>query len=158
LNLREQDAERLVWKLLDDAERFGGVLTINWHDRSIAPERLWDDFYVQFLCELKSRGAWLTTAAQTVAWFRKRRSAVVQSMRVGASAIRIRGRMERADTLPGLTMRINKPRGGSVAEFTTSRAADFVDMPFDATTEQDVLISMPAEPDWRIPCVSPGHV
>jgi hypothetical protein len=31
--------------------------------RSINPEKLWDDFYLEFLDELKSRGAWLPTAA-----------------------------------------------------------------------------------------------
>jgi len=155
LNLREEDAERLVRKLLDDAERFGGVLTINWHDRSIAPERLWDGFYLQLLCELKRRGAWLPTAAQAVAWFRKRRAATVESRQVGASVIRIRGRMETADTLPGLTMRINQPRGGSVLEFTASRAADFVDMPFDSTTERDIVIR--TEPDWRSSALITGN-
>jgi len=34
-------------------ERQGGVLTVNWHDRSIAPERLWDDFYLDLLDDLK---------------------------------------------------------------------------------------------------------
>ena len=33
------------------------------HDRSITPEKLWDDFYLEFPDELKSRGAWLPTAA-----------------------------------------------------------------------------------------------
>ncbi len=91
LNLKEQDAGRVVRNLIDDVERLGGALTINWHDRSIAPERLWDDFYLELLDELKRRGAWLPTASQAVAWFRKRRTATVESMRVGESAIRIRG-------------------------------------------------------------------
>ena len=73
----------MVWRLIDGAAEFGGVLTINWHDRSIAPERLWDGFYLKLLRELKSRGAWFATAAQTVSWFRKRRSAVVEASACG---------------------------------------------------------------------------
>src|SRR5258708_1669127 len=141
LNLKEQDAGRGVRNLIDDVERLGGALTINWHDRSIAPERLWDDFYLELLDELKRRGAWLPTASQAVAWFRKRRTATVESMRVGESAIRIRGRIETTDKLPGLTIRINKPRGRTDAAPTaTSSAAEFVNMPFHGTTELDVVI------------------
>jgi len=50
-----------VWRLVDDAERYGGALIINWHDRSLAPERLWGQFYVQLIDELKHRGAWFPT-------------------------------------------------------------------------------------------------
>ena len=134
LNLSEPEAERLVWKLLDDAERFGGAITINWHDRSIAPERLWGDFYLKLLSELKCRGAWLPTAGQAVAWFRKRRSAMLEPARVESGAVRVRGRMNTADstTLPGLTIRVHKPRGESLAEATAARKpAEFVDVRFD---------------------------
>ena len=79
LNLGEEEAERVVSRLMDDAERFGGALTINWHDRSIAPERLWDDFYLKLLRELKSRGAWLPTAGSG--------RCVVQKATVGDSGV-----------------------------------------------------------------------
>jgi peptidoglycan/xylan/chitin deacetylase (PgdA/CDA1 family) len=71
---REQAIERIE-KLYENVERFGGVLTVNWHDRSVLPERLWNDVYSGMLADLKSKGAWFATAGQTVAWFRKRRSA-----------------------------------------------------------------------------------
>jgi hypothetical protein len=141
LNLREEDAERLVRKLIDAAERFGGVLTINWHDRSIAPERLWDDFYLQLVRELRSRGAWLPTAAQAVAWFRKRRSAAVEYARVREDVIRLRARLETADTLPGLRIRITKPGLPSDAEpMAAGMPAEFVDVPFNSTKEVDIDI------------------
>ena len=44
--------------MLDNAVRFGGTLTINWHDRSLAPERLWGEFYSDLIQDLKNRGAW----------------------------------------------------------------------------------------------------
>jgi hypothetical protein len=141
LNLTEKEAERLVWELLDDAERIGGALTFNWHDRSIAPERLWDDFYRKLLRELKDRGAWSPTAAQAVAWFRKRRSAAVDYRQVESGVIRVRGRLETADTLPGLKIRIHKPRARSLTEPTTARKApEFVDASFHNTTEFNIAI------------------
>ena len=76
LNLSPAEASRRVSGIIDNAVRFGGVVTVNWHDRSISPERCWDDFYVELVRNLKSKGAWFATAGDVVSWFRKRRSAV----------------------------------------------------------------------------------
>ncbi len=141
LNLGEEEAERVVLRLMDNAERIGGALTINWHDRSIAPERLWDDFYLKLLRELKRRRAWMPTAAQAVAWFRKRRSATLESVRLDAGKIRVRGRLHSADTFPDLKIRIQKPRARSLAEPMAARtAAEFVDVRFDSATELNLAI------------------
>ena len=78
MDLSPAQARAEVSNLIKHAERFGGVLTINWHDRSIAPERLWDDFYIELVEELKRRGAWMPTASDAVAWFRARRAAQVE--------------------------------------------------------------------------------
>jgi hypothetical protein len=121
LDLSEKEAERLVRGLLNDAERIGGVLTINWHDRSIAPERLWDDFYLRLLRELKRRGAWLPNAALAVAWFRKRRSAALSWRWAGPGAITVRGQLDTTDTLPGLKIRVFKPRARSLSESISAR-------------------------------------
>jgi hypothetical protein len=74
LGLTTQEADQVLAMLVNDAVRFGGCLTINWHDRSLAPERLWTESYSNLLDELRARGAWFATARQVVAWFRQRRS------------------------------------------------------------------------------------
>ncbi|MBV8141713.1 MAG: hypothetical protein JOZ60_06670 [Verrucomicrobia bacterium] len=141
LRLREQEAEGLVWRLMDDAERSGGALTINWHDRSIAPDRLWEDFYLKMLRELRSRGAWLPTSSKAVAWFRSRRAAVIESARSPGGALRVQGRAKTSEEVPGLQIRIHKPRAQSLAEATASRKrAEFVDVPFAGTTELNLAI------------------
>jgi hypothetical protein len=141
LNLNEEEASRLVRNLINDAERLGGVLTINWHDRSIAPERLWGDFYLRLLGELKSRGAWLPNAGLAVAWFRKRRAATVEWSRLGTDAIRVRGRIDTAGTLPGLKVRVFKPRARSLSEpVSTRKAPEFLEKRFDRTTDFDFAI------------------
>jgi hypothetical protein len=58
---------------VNDMRQFGGVLMVNWHDRSIAPERLWDDCYAEWIEKFKSAGAWFCTAAEAAQWFRRRR-------------------------------------------------------------------------------------
>jgi hypothetical protein len=136
LNLSEVEAERRVRELLDDFGRVGGALTINWHDRSIAPERLWGDFYVRLLGELKSRGAWLPNAALAVAWFRKRRSAAIGWSWSGAGTIRVRGRLDTADALPGLKIRVFKPRARSLSEpVSRRRPPEFLEQRLDKTTD-----------------------
>jgi hypothetical protein len=84
MNLSAREAADRVQEMIAHAVEFGGVVTVNWHDRSIGPERCWDDFYVDLVHELKNRGAWFATAAQTVAWFRKRRAAVLEGGRLKA--------------------------------------------------------------------------
>jgi len=129
MNLSEKEAEQTVWNLIDGAAEFGGALTVNWHDRSIAPERLWDGFYLKLLRELKSRGAWFATSAQTVSWFRKRRAAVVEAGPVEDGTIRIKASGGLDDTLPGLRVRVHKPKMWNGAEATAAQSSPtFVDI------------------------------
>jgi hypothetical protein len=116
LNLSPKQAQAIISPLIENANHFGGVLTVNWHDRSIAPERLWDGFYVWLLAQLKAKGAWFATAAKTVSWFRKRRSATFEQTENGRIKIRGGGK----DDLPGLQVRIFKPG---------KNGATFVEMP-----------------------------
>src|SRR5713101_943251 len=74
MNLSDEQAGAAMLPLIENATRFGGVLTINWHDRRLGPERLWSHAYVTLLHDLRARTPWLATAAQTVSWFRKRRA------------------------------------------------------------------------------------
>ena len=141
LNLGEAEAERLVWRLIDDAERIGGVFTINWHDRSIAPERLWGDFYLKLLGELERREAWLPTASKAVAWFRKRRTATVDAVRAETGMIKVRGRVNGADRLPGLKIRVHKPRARSLSEpLATGRPVGFVDVSLNDAIESNIAL------------------
>ena len=102
-NFSPKRAKATVAELIEHAVKFGGVLTFNWHDRSIAPERLWDKTYVRLLEELRSRGAWVTNARQAVAWFRKRRCAEIDESGEG-----IKGSSLSSDGLPGLQLRIHQ--------------------------------------------------
>jgi hypothetical protein len=72
--LSNAEARHLCTKLVDAALQFGGVLTVNWHDRSLEPDRLWGDFYNWLLQEFRTHNAWVGSAYQVVEWFRCRRS------------------------------------------------------------------------------------
>ncbi len=60
--------------ILAEARRHGGVLVINWHDRSLAAERQWGQAYSDLLDKLERENVWFASAREAVEWFRWRRS------------------------------------------------------------------------------------
>jgi hypothetical protein len=101
MNLSQKEAWEVMIPLLEHAELRGGTLTVNWHDRSIAPERLWGDFYIELLDRLTTKRPWFSTATQAVSWFQKRRAAVFENAKVTSPE---------GDGLPNLRLRIHRPR------------------------------------------------
>jgi hypothetical protein len=99
--------------VLDHATRAGGTVVINWHCRSLAPERLWGTFYKELLLRLADRNrTWFATAGHAVDWFRWRRSIAFRETSVdGASQIQVTaGRPAPV----GGTIRVNVPIDGQV--------------------------------------------
>jgi hypothetical protein len=75
MGLSTREALRHCRQILSNAKQFGGALVVNWHDRSLAPERLWNRRYEQLLREIEAVGSvWFATADDAVQWFRQRRS------------------------------------------------------------------------------------
>ena len=106
-NLLASEARTVVEPIIDHALRYGGVVTVNWHDRSIAPERLWGSFYVTLIDELKNKGAWLANARQTVQWFRARRAIAFGTLDSHNALERLNARLDVGPGIPGLALRIH---------------------------------------------------
>jgi len=109
LELSEAEAERQCSAFIESAAKRGGVLTVLWHDRSHGPERFWGEFYVELLRMLKRRKVWFGTAAEVIAWFRKRREISFKVIR-GADDlhnVNLCGRRERVT--PPFRVRIHTP-------------------------------------------------
>ncbi len=141
LGLTPAAAHDMVFPLVDEAERHGGALTINWHDRSLAPERLWGRFYLELVDELKRRSAWFPTAARAVAWFRQRRAAVLTSLRGDGGALRIAASVAGAAEVPGLTVRVHTsaPLDGAPTPLPRRRTT-FTDLPLRDTLDVHVAV------------------
>ncbi len=138
MNLSDEQAGAAMLPLIENATRFGGVLTINWHDRSLGPERLWGDPYVTLLHDLRARTPWFATAAQSVSWFRKRRATSFARVTQDGS-IRVQLATERtAADLPPLTVRVYNGRA-SKDNLPHSRSAAFEDFTIDKSDQ--VLIA-----------------
>lgn len=114
-----------VQPLIAMTQRFGGVLTLNWHDRSIAPERLWGEVYAQILNELHQQNARFMTAGEVVGWFAKRRAIRFWPAADGLD-IRLSGQpLTAAD---GMTLRVYSPGppGPVVPEHVNAPYRDFL--------------------------------
>lgn len=136
-NVQAKDA---ISELLENVERFGGALTINWHDRSIAPERLWESFYLQLLAELKTRRAWFATASQAVSWFRKRRAVRLSVVREEDGTLNVTASVQLDTSLPGLIVRVHKPRA-RLETGSVSPLADYYDVGFNKTLKERLMVS-----------------
>jgi len=109
MNLSDKQARVAMRPLIGNATKFGGILTINWHDRSLGPERLWGEPYRQLLSDLKSSGGWFATASEAVSWFKKRRSAKIDNVVCDGSTVRARVSMGKLGRqLPGLRLRLHR--------------------------------------------------
>jgi len=113
LNLSAAEASRQVGAILNNAIKFGGVVTFNWHDRSLAPERLWGGFYTSLISKLKQKGAWCTSAGSAVSWFRNRRSVVFERNNQGLEVARPKTDLVIGKGVPGLRLRIYNSRRDS---------------------------------------------
>ena len=87
--LSESEALDACRELIHTMSLSGGALTVNWHTRSLSPERLWGDFYVGLLKEIQSYRVWFGTARQVVEWFRKRRALCFDSVEFEESGVRV---------------------------------------------------------------------
>jgi hypothetical protein len=139
LDLSPQQARILLGQMADNAVHFGGTLTINWHDRSLAPERLWGGCYRDLIQDLKSRGAWFSTAGQAISWFRKRRSAAFVTDPIEPGAVRVKVVVAQGNNLPGLRLRIHKV--GGLTRIGVGSSDDYVDV----AVNESVLVSIPSE-------------
>jgi hypothetical protein len=124
MGLSEAQALVLCDRLIALVARFGGVLTVNWHDRSLAPERNWNGLYAALLTRLRRTGACFSTAGRAVEWFRRRRAArFVSAVRTGRQ---VRLTIDNVTpALPALQIRLHQP-GGSVSTIPLDARGEYV--------------------------------
>jgi hypothetical protein len=140
LGLSAEGARALFDDMAENVVRFGGCLTINWHDRSVSPERLWSTSYLNFIQDLKARGAWFATACEAVSWFRKRRSVVFEEGPAYPSSMQARISSNCNGDLPGLRMRTYKEQ--KLGEIESCRSRAYVDIVFPKGTESQVSLNV----------------
>jgi hypothetical protein len=127
--LSEAAAFDRVNEICSHASENGGVLTINWHHRSVGPERFWDDLYINLLGVMEKNGAWFATAREAVSWFDKRRSAVFRRVDRRGTEMHIELSCPSGDETPGLVLRVHTPSSPQADSSRISRDAGRKDIP-----------------------------
>jgi peptidoglycan/xylan/chitin deacetylase (PgdA/CDA1 family) len=96
-------------QILENAKRWNGTVVVNWHCRSLAPERLWGRFYEQLLRAIGDDGAWFATASEAVAWFRWRRTIQFTGETLGSITVSARA----GSPGPSAQVVLHRPRAGN---------------------------------------------
>ena len=141
MNLPLSEGLRWIREFAQRAAASGGVLTFNWHHRSIGPERLWGDVYREALSELRAQGARLSTAGSVVDWFRKRRAFGFEEITMGAASIRVK--LSSADNcLPDdFVLRLYLPeQAAAQGQANLNPPAGYRDYPLNGRTEIEVSL------------------
>ena len=108
MNLGREKASQLCRRIVANARRFGGTLVINWHERSLAPERLWGRFYRELREEVEEGDrAWFAKAGEAVEWFRWRRSIRFHE-KASSDIVQVQVSAPRLFS-PGAVIRIQRP-------------------------------------------------
>jgi hypothetical protein len=111
LDLSEDDAWRRCAEIFTQAKRFGGVVTLLWHDRSHGPERFWGDFYARLIASVRRSDAWVGSAREVVDWFRARRAIRFDRDPAREGEVRLRRGDGDTATTPAFTVRVHAPVG-----------------------------------------------
>lgn len=136
MNCTEQEALHICERILDWTQELGGVSTLSWHERSLAPERQWDGAYRWLLARLRQRGARVLPAREVVSWFSARRSVDLQGADVEADRLHaFADRGPETAGPPALVLRIH----GNPADRGHAGASGFVDIPVDVRSLSALL-------------------
>ena len=130
----QHQAESHVREIVETVAEYGGCLTINWHDRSLAPERNWDRCYRALLDDLEAKGAWFATARDAASWFRMRRSVTFESVETTPKEAPARFHGNPGGKLPGMKLWIHgskqRPR------FAGGETRAYVELPVELGVER----------------------
>jgi len=120
MNLSPAEALDSCKQLIHFAATFGGALTVNWHTRSLSPERLWDEFYIQLLDEIRTYRVWFGTGAEIAQWFRNRRALCFDLVNFEENGLHLKLTGATLDSLPPLVLRTYQPKSASPVDTALS--------------------------------------
>ena len=107
LNLLENDAKKICEDLFGYAKKYGGAITLLWHQISLAPPHSWGDFYRYLVEKSLKEEAWVTRAADVVDWFKVRRAVKLEYLRDGKKLEILLKGLEFREDIPKMRLRIH---------------------------------------------------
>ena len=141
MGLDESQAEDVIKNIIQAIEQHGGVITFNWHQRSLGPERMWGEFYEAILDYLKSRDTLFLKAEETVRWFAKRRSTKFENIVTKGNTMNVKIQQPAGNQTPGLKLRVRKlPESRDKARIFEQDSSIFTDI--DITNKLNIEIQL----------------
>jgi hypothetical protein len=139
MHLSENQAWDLCDRLFKNASLYGGVLTVLWHLRSLAPERLWGDFYIRLLEKMKELNAWFGTSFEIVSWFKKRRSVTFGDNGFSGGKAGMRLQCDSNESDMPMNVRVYRPcnPGNERSEIEKG----YLDIPWDGERGQEIVLN-----------------
>jgi hypothetical protein len=133
MNLSEPKAFDSCKQLIQTTAAAGGVVTVNWHTRSLSPERLWGDFYVTLLNEMRRYRVWFGTGQEIVTWFRNRRALSFEEVQFGEDGLNLKMTGLSPDNRRPFLVRIHHRRSRtSQVPALTAVEPQYSDVPWNA--------------------------
>lgn len=77
LDLNREDAFKKATPVLAWAKRFGGAVSLLWHNQSFTAPRFWGEVYERLIAQGKTDGAWIAVPRDVLRWFNVRRKCEV---------------------------------------------------------------------------------
>ena len=140
MNLSEGEAMKRCNELIQSMIKYGGTLTVNWHTRSLSPERLWGEFYKELLTCIKRSQVWFCNCRTNAGWFRARRAVRFEEV-PDDQEVRLVMESPLPAPLPPLTVRVHGNRKADPLFHTHNS-----DIPWRGETELPVRVA----PEARI--------
>jgi hypothetical protein len=135
MNLSKMEAGESCQQVIEMTSYFGGALTVNWHTRSLSPERLWGDFYASFLKQIQDKGAWFGTAADIVTWFRMRRALRFEQVEHSEDGLYLKIKGSTPGDYPPFLIRVHHAQSGKPTRSTGLAAAMYSDVVWNGEPE-----------------------
>jgi peptidoglycan/xylan/chitin deacetylase (PgdA/CDA1 family) len=143
LNMNEDEVDHTCKAITEQVLTFGGVLTILWHLRSAAPERLWGDFYRRLVDHLRKHRPWFATAGEVAEWFRARRAISFANGSFYDNEFHLQ--MESRQQMPHrrFVLRVYRPASNSTC-LSAEKTVDYIDIPWSGEKSMTVPVQQ-----WR---------
>ncbi|KUO72796.1 MAG: hypothetical protein APF81_00825 [Desulfosporosinus sp. BRH_c37] len=77
LDLNREDAFHKAKPILDYALRFGGAVSLLWHNQSFTAPRFWGEVYERLIAQARIDSAWIAVPRDVLRWFTLRRACEV---------------------------------------------------------------------------------
>jgi len=138
LNMTDEEASQSCKEIINQVLTYGGVLTILWHLRSIAPERLWGEFYIRLLEQLKRHHVWFATAGEVAKWFQLRRSVSFTDESFSDGVLSLSLKVPEEPPYPEFALRLYKPISQKSA--VSGNSEEHVDIPWSG--ERSITVSL----------------